>query len=101
LNDLSDPETGYSTASNVAPGPMLPGSGVVYQDNDPFTIVKRLKTTPSEDAAVEKYLKAQLGNTGPYNRYSNSCREYSQTEFKKIERRIEAGRERQFGLPLF
>ncbi len=49
----------------------------------------------------ESRLKAQFGNTGPYNRYSNSCRTYSQTEFKKIERRIEAGRKRQFGLPLF
>jgi hypothetical protein len=75
------------TSSAVEPTANGVGSGEVYEDEDPITAVDYpfyLHTTPAEDAAAIAYLKFQLGNTGPYNVITNSCRNYSKTQYWQI-----------------
>jgi hypothetical protein len=70
----------------MTPGPGKAGSGVIYTDDDPFTVIQeRYKTSTAEDALIENYLKTQLGNTGPYNIATNNCRNYSQEQFRQIK----------------
>ena len=79
------PQQGVWESYGVEPARGLPGSGEVYEDEDPITETQRtFVTTPQEDAFIRKYLKQQLGNTGPYNVASNSCRNYSNNQFDKI-----------------
>ncbi|WP_338525219.1 RHS repeat-associated core domain-containing protein [Pseudomonas batumici] len=85
MNSRTDPQQGMFEAANVAPAPGQAGSGIVYPDSDPTTqIQKTLHTTPEEDAVIVQYLKNQLGNTGPYNVVTNSCRTYSNAQFDAI-----------------
>ncbi|NYE31255.1 RHS repeat-associated protein, partial [Rhodanobacter sp. K2T2] len=76
-----------STSSQANPTPGGAGSGEVYEDEDPITAINYsfyLKTNPVEDAAAIAYLKKQLGNSGPYNIMTNSCRNYSQAQYFKL-----------------
>ncbi len=87
------PQQGILEAYGVNPQKDLAGSGVVYSDSDPITkIQKQFKTTPAEDALIEKYLRDQLGNTGPYNVASNSCRNYSNRQYDIIVNAIKKRR---------
>ena len=72
------------------------GSGVVYPDvTDPATkIAARFKTTPAEDLWALQYLQQELGNTGPYNWLTKSCRTYAKKKYKEIIREIKKQRKK-------
>ncbi len=93
LNTGRDGE-GSSAASGDAPAPGKTGSGVVYPDNrDPATKeVERFKTTPAEDQVIKDALNRELGNTGKYNPFTNSCRDYSKDAFERMKKMIEDAR---------
>jgi hypothetical protein len=79
-------------ASGINPGPGIPGSGIVYEDTDaPTAVQQTLRTTASEDAAIYRYLRSQVGNTGPYNALTNSCRTFSNEQFDIILRLLDEG----------
>jgi RHS repeat-associated protein len=87
------PQQGFWEAYKITPQRGLPGSGEVYSDSDSITKTQQyFKTTPEEDARIEAYLKSQLGNTGPYNVVSNSCRDYSNHQYDVIVRAIQNSR---------
>lgn len=87
------PQQGLWEAYGVTPQRGLPGRGEVYSDSDPVTKIQQyFKTTPAEDARIEAYLKSQLGNTGPYNVGSNSCRDYSNHQYDGIVKAIQNSR---------
>jgi hypothetical protein len=86
--DLPQQEIVESYGVNPAPG--RPGSGEVYSDSDPITNIHReFVTTPAEDALILQYLRKQLGNTGPYNVASDSCRNYSNNQYDNIVKWIQ------------
>jgi RHS repeat-associated protein len=84
------PQQGFWHAMGVQPSPQAEGSGIVYEDTlDAATKeVIRFETTGAEDKLIEEMLKSELDNTGPYNAFSNSCRNYSMREFYKIRKII-------------
>ncbi|WP_255488433.1 RHS repeat-associated core domain-containing protein [Rhodanobacter sp. MP1X3] len=85
MTSRDSPQQSTSSAADPAPGGK--GSGEVYEDEDPITNIDNrfyLKTTPLEDLAAIAYLRKQLGNAGPYNVMTNSCRNYSQAQYFKL-----------------
>jgi hypothetical protein len=85
---------GIVESYKVSPKLNQSGSGIVYQDDDPVIKYKKyFKTSSSEDKIILDYLKVQIGNTGPYNVLSNSCRDYSGNEFEKVTKMISEYRE--------
>jgi RHS repeat-associated protein len=85
MANRDDPQQ-WSRSNGPTPGGT--GSGEVYEDEDPITSLVEggfyLKTTPEEDAMAIKYLQSQLGNKGPYNVLTNSCRTYSEQQFANL-----------------
>ena len=84
MDNRGDPEQGVTQASGVVPMPNGTGSGIVYEDPDPATsVVDVLHTTPQQDAFIEQLLRHQVGQRGPYNVATNSCRTFSQRQFEQ------------------
>jgi len=80
-----DPEQGVTQASGVIPQANGTGSGMVYEDPDSATsVVDVLHTTPLQDAFIEQLLRNQVGQQGPYNLVTNSCRTFSNRQFEQI-----------------
>lgn len=90
MSSPDQPQQGSSDASGVNQGPGVPGSGIVYADPDPATVVTRyVETTPEQDAQFEQYLRNLVNNTGPYNAATNSCRTFSNRQFNLIENMLD------------
>jgi len=82
---VAEQQDGMLESLGVTPQPGLKGGGFVTFDNDQVTeITRTFKTTPVEDALIYRYLRGQLGNTGPYNVITNNCRDYSNNQFDII-----------------
>ena len=86
MNDRDDDWQWSASGSSDAPRRGASGSGVVYKDNGKVTEIQKIfKTTPEEDRFIQEYMKDQIGKTGPYSPFTNSCRHYSDREFDKIK----------------
>jgi uncharacterized protein RhaS with RHS repeats len=96
--DMVGSSAGLSAAD---PAPGIAGSGVVYPDIvDPATkVAKRFKTTQQEDAWAQQYLQNELGNRGPYNWLTKSCRTYAKQKFKELVRAIKEQRKHAKTIP--
>lgn len=89
LPSRNAPMQGFSEAYGISPNQGQKGSGEVYRDDDPITkIQRRIITTAEQDILIKQYLEKQIGNTGPYNVGSNSCRSYSNREFDNIVKKF-------------
>lgn len=85
MDNMDDPEQGVSQASGVVPQANGTGSGLVYEDpGAPTSVVDVLHTTPAEDRFIEQLLRNQVGNRGPYNVATNSCKIVSHRQFDQI-----------------
>lgn len=79
------PMDGLFESIGEQPGPGKLGGGTVYPDtDDTVRQIQRLKTSTREDAFITAYMNRRVGDTGPYNVLSNSCRDFSDFEFQKI-----------------
>jgi RHS repeat-associated protein len=88
MHDQNDPwqwgASGYSGSRE--PGLNVLGSGIVYEDYGMVTKIQKIfVTTLEEDYYIQQYMKEQVGKTGPYSPFTNSCRNYSENEFNKIK----------------
>ena len=90
MDDRNDPMQGSTQASGVNPVANGTGSGVVYPDPDPATAVADvLHTNPSDDLLIAQILRGQVGNRGPYNVGTNSCRTFSRNQFDNMRILVE------------
>src|SRR6185312_3335674 len=72
MNNREDPMQGSTEASGVDPVANGTGSGHVYVDIDPATVVaETLHTDPLQDQLIEQILRRQEGKSGPYNPITN------------------------------
>jgi len=79
------PQQGFFDAMGEVPAFGKEGSGIVYVDNDPATeIQKVLTTTPQQDIMIKQQFEKEVGKTGPYNAFSNSCRNFSSRTFNSL-----------------
>jgi hypothetical protein len=89
MNDGNDPQQGSTEASGVDPLNNADGSGIVYEDPDPPTAtVEVLYTTAAQDRWIGQFLRQQVGQRGPYNVATNSCRTFSNNQFNAIRDRM-------------
>jgi RHS repeat-associated protein len=93
MDSRDSPMQGASEAYNVNPTSGGEGSGVVYEDTDsPTAVANELRTSPAEDAMAQKYLSSLVGERGPYNVLTNSCRTFSDNQFDRLKSTIISGR---------
>ena len=83
-----------SWSGNATPTVGGAGNGEIYTDyEDPATkTVEVLKTTPSEDRAIVSYMKSRIGESAPYNAFTNSCRDFCSEQYQHIKSEIERSR---------
>jgi RHS repeat-associated protein len=92
-NIVVDTPNGQSGVSfGLIPGTgTFAGTGEVYLDNGEthWWTSEELHLPPllegPFDAIAQAYLQSLIGKKGPYNALTNNCRDFSQSQFKKIE----------------
>lgn len=84
------------------PRPGGGGNGEVYIDMlDPTTKTANVfRTTPHEDQLMVNYVQSRIRDTAPYNALTNSCRDFTATQFDSMKTEIlrarAAGRDPKF-----
>ena len=94
MKSMDLPMQGSSEASSTNPTPNGKGCGIVYKDNDDKATkeVVCFKTTPEEDILIQKILRSELDQTGPFNWAIKNCRNYSMRKYKEIKKIIKKRR---------
>lgn len=92
MNDDANPftENFSKGSSSGVPRPGGSGNGEVYIDMlDPTTKTANVfRTTAAEDQLMVNYMQSRVGNTAPYNALTNSCRDFTATQFDYMKSEI-------------